>query len=391
MANVSVTYTFTNGTSADAGQVNTNFTDIINGTSDGTKDFSISALTVAGTLTANGAVTLGNATTDDITVTGSLASSIPVKTADTYDIGTAALPLQKVYLGDNGNSVGLGADAAASADWSFLFPPAAGTKGYGVQTSGSGAHVYAPMQTDINVLGDAAYTVLDDDGYRHILVGSSANMTAGRTITLPTASANTDRLITIKKMDATAFDVTVDGEGSETIDGSTTVLLTDQYDAITIVCDGSNWMVVGNRETASGMIEMHTGAGVGSDSGNLIRTFTTKRTDQGTSITYASDSAAGDTFTVNEDGIYAISYSDRSSVDSLFGISVNSSQVTVAISSITVANRLCITSASSGSFWNIATTVRLDSGDVIRAHWSSTNTLDSNANTSFTITQVAKT
>jgi len=76
MANISVTYSFTNGTSADADQVNQNFTDIINGTSDASKDMSINALTVAGALTANGNVTLGNSSGDDLTVTASLASTI---------------------------------------------------------------------------------------------------------------------------------------------------------------------------------------------------------------------------------------------------------------------------------------------------------------------------
>ena len=114
MSNISVTNTFVNGQSADAGEVNTNFTDVINGTSDGSKDFSVSALTVAGvgtfngnvvlgngsgdTITVtgtatfaetttftgatvhNGAVTLGNASGDDITITGSIAASIPIKT-----------------------------------------------------------------------------------------------------------------------------------------------------------------------------------------------------------------------------------------------------------------------------------------------------------------------
>ena len=73
MANVSVSYTFSNSTTADATQVNQNFTDIINGTSDGTKDFSISALTCAGNVTFNGNTTIGNASSDDLTVTASLA------------------------------------------------------------------------------------------------------------------------------------------------------------------------------------------------------------------------------------------------------------------------------------------------------------------------------
>ena len=79
-----------------------NFNDILNGVSDGTKDLSINALTLAGALTANGNVTLGNASGDDLTVTASLASSIPIKTNNSYDIGSATLGLRKLYLGNGG-------------------------------------------------------------------------------------------------------------------------------------------------------------------------------------------------------------------------------------------------------------------------------------------------
>lgn len=97
MATFSYTYTLTNGTTADATQVQQNFTDVRNGVSDGTSDISCAALTAAGTATFNGNVTLGNASGDDITLTGSLASSIPIKTDSSYDIGTSSLRLRRLY------------------------------------------------------------------------------------------------------------------------------------------------------------------------------------------------------------------------------------------------------------------------------------------------------
>jgi hypothetical protein len=93
----SYTYTLTNGTTADATQVQQNFTDILNGVSDGTKDLSINALTVAGALTANGNVTLGNASGDDVTVTGSLASHLVPKTDATYDLGSSSIFHRAIY------------------------------------------------------------------------------------------------------------------------------------------------------------------------------------------------------------------------------------------------------------------------------------------------------
>lgn len=70
MPSPSFTYTLTNGTTADADQVMQNFNDILNGVTDGTKDLSIAALTVAGTATFNGNINLGNSGSDTITVTG---------------------------------------------------------------------------------------------------------------------------------------------------------------------------------------------------------------------------------------------------------------------------------------------------------------------------------
>ena len=98
MAYPSVTYTFTNGTTASATEVNQNFTDLINGLSDGTKDISISALTVAGTASLNGAVNIGNATSDDIAVNGYITTALIPKADDSYDLGTAALAWQDAYF-----------------------------------------------------------------------------------------------------------------------------------------------------------------------------------------------------------------------------------------------------------------------------------------------------
>lgn len=63
------------------------------------------------------------------------------------------------------------------------------------------------------------------------------------TVNLPLAAANGGKLYHIKKLGTTGS-VTVDGNGSETIDGSLTFTLTAQYQAITIVTDGSNWHIL---------------------------------------------------------------------------------------------------------------------------------------------------
>jgi hypothetical protein len=61
--------------------------------------------------------------------------------------------------------------------------------------------------------------------------------------TLPTAVGNT-AIITIKKTDASANAVTVDGAAAETIDGGTTAVLTRENESISLVSDNVNWRII---------------------------------------------------------------------------------------------------------------------------------------------------
>lgn len=67
------------------------------------------------------------------------------------------------------------------------------------------------------------------------------------TVDLPAAANYTNKKFLIKKTDSSANAVTVDGNGSETIDGATTVALASQYDFIEIVSDGTEWHIVGTN------------------------------------------------------------------------------------------------------------------------------------------------
>jgi len=64
------------------------------------------------------------------------------------------------------------------------------------------------------------------------------------TITLPTAVGVEGKYYTIKKIDASAYTVTLDGAGTETIDGETTQIIANQYVSITVVSNDSNWLII---------------------------------------------------------------------------------------------------------------------------------------------------
>lgn len=69
--------------------------------------------------------------------------------------------------------------------------------------------------------------------------------TAAFTVTLPTAVSVAGRQYTIKKTDSSANAVTVGTTSSQTIDGSATYSLPAQYNFVTVVSDGTNWMRIG--------------------------------------------------------------------------------------------------------------------------------------------------
>ena len=62
------------------------------------KPGSFTTLTASGATTLDGDVTLGDATGDDITFAGYVASHIIPKTNDTYDLGTSSLRWRTAYL-----------------------------------------------------------------------------------------------------------------------------------------------------------------------------------------------------------------------------------------------------------------------------------------------------
>lgn len=83
------------------------------------------------------------------------------------------------------------------------------------------------------------YTVTNNNGT--ILVdASSGNVT----VTLPSAVGLSGKIFVIKKTDSSGFQVIVDGDGSETIDGATTATITSQYESITIISNNSNWFIL---------------------------------------------------------------------------------------------------------------------------------------------------
>lgn len=88
-----------------------------------------------------------------------------------------------------------------------------------------------------SVSGDLTLT----DAYYMLNVSASG---AARTITLPTAASVAGLTFVIRKSDSSANTVTIDGNGAETINGAATKVLSSQYETVTLMSDGTNWMIL---------------------------------------------------------------------------------------------------------------------------------------------------
>ena len=99
--------------------------------------------------------------------------------------------------------------------------------------TGAGFHFAITTKTNTD------YTLTANDDVVLFSTGATT-----RTATLPAASTVTGKIYHIKKIDAGAGLVTIDGDGAETIDGDLTPDITAQYESFMIVSDGSNWHVI---------------------------------------------------------------------------------------------------------------------------------------------------
>jgi hypothetical protein len=104
-----------------------------------------------------------------------------------------------------------------------------GTLGPTGPTGASGAGLSAVNSVSSNTVLDATY---------HTVLASTTI-----TITLPTAIGCADREYRIKKTDVDPAYVTIACNGSQTIDGSATLVLAQQNDAYILVSDGANWRI----------------------------------------------------------------------------------------------------------------------------------------------------
>jgi len=80
---------------------------------------------------------------------------------------------------------------------------------------------------------------IDDDG----VIGGTITG-ASIYINLPSASVCPFKRLTITKTDSSIYSLILDPAGSQTIDGASTLNVNTQYQTVTLLSDGSNWVTV---------------------------------------------------------------------------------------------------------------------------------------------------
>jgi len=151
--------------------------------------------------------------------------------------------------------VGAGIDITAVAgaenlDYSlptgtFDSPSGANTL-HGDVTVTAGKKVTKGVTIERSLTKTADYTIQDTDPDL-IFIGA---LSASATILLPNAADNSGRTITmILAGDPGIYDVVLDGEGSEKINGATTKTNSDQYSMIKVTCNGTGWFIVASAGT----------------------------------------------------------------------------------------------------------------------------------------------
>lgn len=155
--------------------------------------------------------------------------------------------------------------------------------------------------------------------------------------------------------------------------------------------NGSSWSPFAASPNPRSEIFVDSGNGYGS-SATKVRRFSNTRKSTGSSITYSDSSVEGAAFTINEDGVYSISYSDYStSTVTYLAITVNTTATTTSASSLTYADgrRIGTNTSAASTVQSASWTGFLEAGDVVKAMTSGTaNATD--AFVAFSISQVSK-
>lgn len=121
----------------------------------------------------------------------------------------------------------------------FLFTGSAGGLRFGISAPNVS---YVGLEVPVHSVSGASYTIDSSNGSGTDLVVAMADNTFTRNCTLPSAVTFGGRVLIIKNTGSKS--VFVNAAAGQSIDGSASFTLTTLNNSVTIVSDGSNWLIL---------------------------------------------------------------------------------------------------------------------------------------------------
>jgi len=219
-----------------------------------------------------------------------------------------------------------------------------------------------------------------------VLVINPAGTLATGTITMP-ASPSDGMIITFSSSQQITA-LTLSGNTGQSIVGAVTSMSPKSGVTYVYRLANTTWYPTVTVPFYS-MVRLNTGNGQGSTN-TAIHRFTTTVTNQGSDITYADSATLGGSFTINTSGIYSVSFSGAGSVGTYQGVTLNATQLSTAISSLTNVSEVLTIGYSSGANNTVSTswTGYLPATSIVRAQGAVSASLSTPA-AQFTIVRVS--
>jgi hypothetical protein len=105
---------------------------------------------------------------------------------------------------------------------------------------GSGSNIQSTLRRQIRSSGTSDITLNSEDSF---VICNNTGATIN--VNLPSAVGLIGKEYIVKRVSPTGAgnDITILPDGAETIDGNASIILLNQYETITILSDGSNWLI----------------------------------------------------------------------------------------------------------------------------------------------------
>lgn len=256
-----------------------------------------------------------------------------------------------------------------------------------VNTGGGSSQMYSD-----NGVTHIASTTTDSNGF-FFFYAADGTYTITGTSPLGTFTRTGVELQDISTLDAT---LTTLASGVNGLNSATTVVNVSAavapVNGQALIATGptaATWQTLSISPTSQISISTVRGASAGFGSTNTAIRCYLNATTVGTDMTYTSDLVHGDKITINTSGIYTISYSEGLPSPSMFGISINSSQLTTNLEGINVADRLTYTQCASSAISSFCGwTGHLTAGAILRGHTVNSTTSGGLAPAILTITRI---